>query len=276
VYDSEDTGILPLTADGEAPNLEGILVGAAAEPDAPWSGAAAKLPTTEQPDRRLLDPEEDSEENEAEVARYAPQEPSRFRWVRRGAILIVVVAVLGGLAYAGQQWTKTQYYVGVENDQVAIYQGLDQQIVGLSLSSVYEVLDVPVEALPTFDRTAIEDSISADSLDDARSIAGRLAVRAEACERFRSQAGGGSDPDDDEPTTEPATSPPSTSARGSTSPATSSPEPTDETTGPGGSSPDATTSDEETSPETSEATSEPAEPDFDDPVTREECGVGGS
>ena len=72
VYESEDTGILPLTADGEAPSLEGILVGAAAEPDAPWSGAA-KLPTTEQPDRRLLDPEDDSEENEAEVARYAPQ-----------------------------------------------------------------------------------------------------------------------------------------------------------------------------------------------------------
>ena len=139
VYESDDTGILPLTADGERAEPRRLLVGAAAEPDAPWSGGASPL-STEQPDRRLHDPEDDSEENEAELARYAPRPPSRFRWARRVVILLVVVGVLGGLAYAGQQWTKTQYYVGVENDQVAIYQGIDQQMVGMSLSEVYEVL----------------------------------------------------------------------------------------------------------------------------------------
>jgi len=288
VYDSDDTGVLPLTGDG-APDLAGVLVGAAAEPDAPWSAAASRI-TTERPDRRLLDPEEDSDENEAELARYAPQEPSRWRWARRVVILLVAVGIVSGIAYAAQQWTETQYYVGVEDEQVAIYQGLDQQIVGLSLSSVYEVLDVPVEMLPTFDRAAIEDSISADSLDDARSIANRLSTRAAACERFRTQAGeggggSGSGTGTDEPaTTEPATTPPSTSPRGpTTAPETSTGGSggggsTSTATAPAGDQPTegATTTTDETSPETTESPTESGEPNFDDPVTREECGVGGS
>lgn len=271
VYESEDTGILPVTADGGPPSLEGMLVGAAAEPDAPWSATAGKI-TTEEPDRRMHDPADDTDENEAEFARYAPRPPSRFRWAGRIAAVVVVLGAIAGLLYAGQQWTKTQYYVGVENDQVAIYQGIDQKVVGMSLSEVYEVYEVPVETLPIFDRTAIEESISADSLDDARSIADRLKVRAAACERFRAQAveeEPGSEPTTEPPTTEPGSTSPTTSTAEETTAAGGGTGTTDETTEPGG---EPTT--DETSPETSESATESEEPNFDDPVTREECGVG--
>ncbi|MBA2478047.1 MAG: hypothetical protein H0V38_05495, partial [Sporichthyaceae bacterium] len=226
----------------------------------PWSAAASKI-TPEQPDRRLPDPEEDSAENEAEVARYAPQAPSRFRWARQAGLLLVAVAVLAGLVFAGQQWTRTQYYVGVEGEQVAIYQGINQRVLGVKFSEVHEVLDVPVSTLPTFDQTEIAKAISADSLDDARSIANRLGERAAACERFRGEpAGRGSTPGTETPTATPDSTVATTSA-GSTP------------------SPDPTTSARTTRGLTSSpdpSPSESGEPSFDDPVTREECGVSGS
>ncbi|MBA2477624.1 MAG: protein phosphatase 2C domain-containing protein [Sporichthyaceae bacterium] len=271
VYDSDDTGVLPpLSADGQL-GLTGMLVGAAAEPDAPWSAAASNF-TPQQPDRRLPDPEDDSAENEAEVARYAPQAPSRFRWARQAGLLLVAVAVLAGLAFAGQQWTRTQYYVGVEGEQVAIYQGINQRVLGVKFSEVHEVLDVPVEMLPNFDQTEIAKAISADSLDDARSIANRLGDRAAACERFRGEPARL----DPTPTEAPTASPDSTVA---TSP---SPDPSGGTSGPG--TPSTQPTDQPTSAPTSSSQrsspdprpSESGEPSFDDPVTREECGVNGS
>lgn len=288
VYDSDDTGVLPLALDGGGPDLTGMLVGAAAEPDAPWSAAASKI-TPEQPDRRLLDPEEDSAENEAEVLRYAPAPHARFRWARRAGVLLIAAVALAGLAFAGQQWTRTQYYVGVEGDQVAIYQGINQRVLGVKFSEVHEVLDVPVATLPNFDQTEIAGSISADSLDDARSIANRLGERGAACEQFRAEAGTGSASSLGSASPDSTASPGPTDAGArttSTEPSSSSeptgtggPSGTDEQTTRPGEQPTTTpgqTSSPDTSPGTSTSPTESGEPSFDDPVTREECGVSGS
>ena len=41
-----------------------------------------------------------------------------------GVLVLVLVAVAGlGMAYA---WTRTQYFVGADRDQVAIFQGLSE------------------------------------------------------------------------------------------------------------------------------------------------------
>src|SRR6266508_47755 len=119
--------------------------------------------------------------DELEELRYAPQLPSRFRWVRRVALLAVVIALVavgGRVAYG---WTQRQYYVGTDGDNVAIYKGIDQAFPGIKLSDVYEVQTLQVDQLPRFRREQVEASISATNLQDARAIVAELRRLAEEC-----------------------------------------------------------------------------------------------
>ena len=61
-------------------------------------------------------------------------------------MLLIAAAGLGS-AYA---WTRTQYFVGVSGDQVAIYQGLSDGVPGVRLSRVFEVQPLAVADLPPY------------------------------------------------------------------------------------------------------------------------------
>jgi protein phosphatase len=61
---------------------------------------------------------------------------------------------------------------------VVIYQGVQQNIGPISLSSVYQTTQIDVSDLPEFQQDAVEATISADSLRDAMDIVDRLAVAA--------------------------------------------------------------------------------------------------
>src|SRR5699024_2937997 len=111
------------------------------------------------------------------------------------------------------------YYVGASDDKVAIYQGLPQTVLGVPLSRVYEVQQIPLTDLPRFRRQQVRATISANSLDDARTTVDRLDRMAEQCREQRA--------DDEKPPDEPPKSPPppKESASPSASPST---EPSDE------------------------------------------------
>ena len=81
------------------------------------------------------------------------------------------------LAY---QWTQTRYFVGADDDTVVIYRGVQQDIGPLSLSTPFEDTGIDLSDLPPFSRTTVERTISAQSLEDARTIADRLRIAAEA------------------------------------------------------------------------------------------------
>jgi protein phosphatase len=94
--------------------------------------------------------------------------PSRLR---RVVSALVVLLVLGGAVAAGwlgYRWTQTQYYVGVDDDRVAIFRGIPQTVGPLSLSEVVERTDLRVDDLPEYFRDRLADSLPADDLDDAR------------------------------------------------------------------------------------------------------------
>ncbi|MGH3446627.1 MAG: PP2C family protein-serine/threonine phosphatase, partial [Nocardioidaceae bacterium] len=124
----------------------------------------------------MEDPDLDPEE-----LRYAPRAPRRFLWLRRSAVLVVALAILAVAAVVGYRWTQTQYYVAAYDDHVAIYQGVEANLPGISLHHVYAAQDIELSELPSFRRDQVLDGMAADSLDEAHHIVGQLQTFAHVC-----------------------------------------------------------------------------------------------
>ena len=128
-----------------------VVLGAADERDIPAGNGTGRLAAADEDD---LDEDDDpSAPHTATVddeARYTPRAPGRRRLVRPLIGLLVLLLVAGAGLGAAYAWTRTQFYVGVAGDQVAIYQGLADGVPGVSLSRVYEVQTLPVSALPPY------------------------------------------------------------------------------------------------------------------------------
>jgi serine/threonine protein phosphatase PrpC len=159
-------------------HLEPLIVGAAAEhPRGAWSRLRSWAHREAlDPDEHLVDPDIDPEE-----LRYAPREPRRYKWLKRGVIAAVV---LGLIALGGKwsyDWTQRQYYVAADGEYVAIYQGVQADLPGVSLHHVYERQDLTLSSLPSYRRSQAVEGIDADDLSDARAIVQRLQGFADAC-----------------------------------------------------------------------------------------------
>lgn len=108
------------------------------------------------------------------VALSAEVAPSPHRWPMRLFVLALTLAVLLASAWTFVSWSKSQYFVGVQDGRVAVYQGINQSLGPVSLSSVVEQTDVRVSDLPDFSRSLVEASISAESREDADQIVENL------------------------------------------------------------------------------------------------------
>ena len=103
------------------------------------------------------------------------EESGRGRWVWTVVSLVVLLAIVGTGGYFGYRWTQTQYYVGIADGRVTIYQGISQSIGPLELSEVYETSEVAVSELDRFEINQLERTIRAKSLEDARQRVADLA-----------------------------------------------------------------------------------------------------
>lgn len=163
---------------------EPIVVGAAANPDVDIHGDATSTqlePLSDDGDTGLVyvDPEDDDER-----LRYAPRPPRRFRWLLRGVLALVVLGVLAAGGKLAYDWSQQQYYVGtvveenpltgIDEERVAIYRGVSQQVPGLRLSTVVEVVPMTVDSLPEYHRERLNETIPAGDLAHARRIVGQL------------------------------------------------------------------------------------------------------
>ncbi len=85
--------------------------------------------------------------------------------------LLLGLAVLGGLLVVGAQFLLSQqHFVGVDGDEVVIYQGIDAQVGPFELARVVERTRVPLDDIQPWYRPRLEDGIPAADLRDARSI----------------------------------------------------------------------------------------------------------
>ncbi|MFT4165473.1 MAG: protein phosphatase 2C domain-containing protein [Microlunatus sp.] len=116
-------------------------------------------------------------------SRYAPRAPAKRRGLRTLLVGLAVLLVTAAGLGAGYAWTRTQYFVGADNAQVAIFQGLPDGIPGLPLSEVYEIQDLPVASLPGYYQAQVIAGIEVADLDAARATVDQLKREAARCSR---------------------------------------------------------------------------------------------
>ncbi|MFE7592574.1 PP2C family protein-serine/threonine phosphatase [Kitasatospora sp. NPDC057512] len=97
---------------------------------------------------------------------------------------LVTLGLLGGAGYFGYQWTQDQYYVGTQDDHVAIYQGINQNLAGVSLSSVHSSFSrIQLKWLPEDQQVHVKKTISVGSMKDAQSTVNELDGWVQLCQR---------------------------------------------------------------------------------------------
>lgn len=96
------------------------------------------------------------------------EHPART-WPRKLVAALVVLALLAAaLFFGGRYLLSNSWYVGVNEDGlVTVYEGIPEEIAGLSLRVEREVTDIKADDLPDFVATNVADGIKKDSLEDA-------------------------------------------------------------------------------------------------------------
>jgi PPM family protein phosphatase len=197
--DSAALALLQLALDAGGPDNITCVVGDVVDqstPVDPGSAAAATGPmlvgaAAEHPRSRPIDtatqPAVDADTGatedhaDPEELRYAPRAPRRFRWLRRIAVLLVLLALVGVAARYAYDWTQEQYYVAEAGDSVGIYRGIDADVPLVSLSSLHEESSLPLSTLPGYWRNRVLDGIDATDLSNAENIVRQLQNTARAC-----------------------------------------------------------------------------------------------
>ncbi|OAH11867.1 PP2C-family Ser/Thr phosphatase [Streptomyces jeddahensis] len=106
------------------------------------------------------------------------------RWLKRSFYSLLALAVIGGGLYGGYRWTQTQYYVGANDEHVALFRGISQDLAWVSLSKVEkDHPDIELKYLPPYQRKQVEATIAEGSLGDARDKIEELALQASACKK---------------------------------------------------------------------------------------------
>lgn len=115
----------------------------------------------------------------------SPRPSAARRRRRRTRSLLGVLGVLillAGGGVAAWNWVMGQYYVGTEGGSVAIFRGLPQDLGPVRLSSIDQVAsDVPLTALPSYQRDLVRHGIQADTRSQAQGIVQTLRDQAAAC-----------------------------------------------------------------------------------------------
>ncbi|MEX5296394.1 Stp1/IreP family PP2C-type Ser/Thr phosphatase [Kocuria sp. CPCC 205268] len=120
----------------------------------------------------------DPQDVESALHRADATVPSPRRRRHRRAIAVLALATAGLMLVAGGlltgTWISSQYYVGEQQGNVAIYNGVSQSLGPVSLSDLERATDLRVEDLPGFAQARVRNAIPADSLEEAERIVREL------------------------------------------------------------------------------------------------------
>lgn len=114
--------------------------------------------------------------------------PRKGRWLKRSLYIALALGVIGGGLYGGWRWTQTQYYVGANNEHVALYRGISQDLAWVSLSKVEkDHPEIELKYLPPYQQRLVKDTITEGGLKDAQTKIDELALQASACKKRSEQ-----------------------------------------------------------------------------------------
>jgi len=157
-------------------------VGSAATPlsfDSDSNRRPLRLPTlllhplkATQPDPSHFEPESDGYLDELILEDRRRAKRRRITWL---VGLVLIVAAIAAGAIFGYRWTQSHYFVGESDGNVAIFQGVQQNLGPFPLSSVVEKTSIQLSELPSFTRSNVEATINAVDLSQAQAIVDRLA-----------------------------------------------------------------------------------------------------
>ncbi|WP_329034098.1 Stp1/IreP family PP2C-type Ser/Thr phosphatase [Streptomyces sp. NBC_01725] len=115
---------------------------------------------------------------------YAKPRSAGRKWFKRSVYIVLALAVVGGGLYGGYRWTQTQYYVGANDEHVALYRGISQDLAWVSLSKVEEdFTKIELKYLPPYQRKQVEDTIAEGSRASAHTKIDDLSKQAAACKK---------------------------------------------------------------------------------------------
>jgi len=140
--------------------------------DAGGAGTASATSPGHGAGRRPYDDDEDD---------YAQQHEGKRRWPIVTMLLVLLVLLIGGGLYAGWQYVQGQYYVGVQDGNVAIFRGINQNLAGISLSSPITRTGLPINQVVASNQAMIRQTIPASSLADARTLVGQIQSEVDTC-----------------------------------------------------------------------------------------------
>ena len=173
--------IVDIDGTGDAASVPPAIVGSAASPlsfEGDLARKPMRLPTlllhplkATKPDDSHFEPESEDYLDELILEDRKRATRRKIIWLI-GLILVIIGIVVA--AFASYEWTQTRYFVGVNNGNVAIFRGVQQDIGPIDLSSVYRETSVSVDDLSTFRRESVEQTINATDLADAERIVDQL------------------------------------------------------------------------------------------------------
>lgn len=148
------------------------------------------------------------------------------RWLKRSFYTVLALAVIGGGLYGGWRWTQTQYFVGAEDEHVALYQGISQDLAWVKLSKVKKSHpEIELKYLPQYQQKQVQATITEGGLKAAQKKIDELNVQASACKKEAERTSAQSDSNAKTGVTAGTTSTSSSSKASPTPSASSSPSP---------------------------------------------------
>ncbi|MDS1271656.1 Stp1/IreP family PP2C-type Ser/Thr phosphatase [Lipingzhangella sp. LS1_29] len=203
--------VIETDTDIAGPTTERMWVGAADQrreplmtPDTPAGRAQEMMGKPQEPreeparDTAEMDPVEDV--TPAEPPEPAASEPGTRRWWPMVVTFLVVVTVVAvaGFILVGR-FLDSQYFVGPDEgtgDNVALYQGLNTDVLGFDLWEQVDDTGIALDSLPQNEQDQVRNIQEFDSEDAAEEMIDRLRAAADDAEADTDADAVADDPDD--------------------------------------------------------------------------------
>lgn len=125
-------------------------------------------------------------DDDGEAARYAPA-AHRSRWLGTTLIVLACLTLASLGAWGAISYARTKYFVGAADEQLAIYQGIPGNLLGIRLNELRELDDTRVTDLPRFYQESVQRGITVADLAAAKATLGELRLKANHCIEVRKQ-----------------------------------------------------------------------------------------